>query len=57
MTTRRFIVNVTTDGSGNATVYTPFISGRITAIHYIKDGGANPFANGVDFNHHRRGDG
>ena len=49
MTTRRFIVNATTDGSGNATVYTPYLSGRIVAIHYLKDGGANPFANGVDF--------
>lgn len=49
MTTRRFTVDVTTDGSGNATVYTPFLSGRIVAIHYIKDGGANPFATGVDF--------
>lgn len=48
MASRRFLVNVTTDGSGAATVYTPFLSGRITAIHYIKDG-TTPFTNGVDF--------
>lgn len=48
MGTRRFTVAVTTDGSGNATVYTPFLSGSITAIHYIKDG-SNGFTNGVDF--------
>ncbi|AMA58065.1 hypothetical protein [Bradyrhizobium sp. CCGE-LA001] len=48
MPTRRFTVNVLTDGSGVATAYTPYISGRITAIHYIKDG-SNAFAAGVDF--------
>jgi hypothetical protein len=49
MGTRRFTINVTTDGSGNATVYSPPLSGKIAAIHYIKDAGANPFAAGVDF--------
>lgn len=49
MGTRRFTLNVTTDGSGNATVYSPPLSGKVAAIHYIKDGGANPFASGVDF--------
>lgn len=49
MGARRFVLDVTTDGSGNAVAYTPYLSGKITAIHYIKDGGANPFASGVDF--------
>jgi hypothetical protein len=46
---RRYKVNVTTDGSGNATAYSPRIAGKIHQIEYVKDGGANPFANGVDF--------
>jgi hypothetical protein len=45
MTTRRFVVNVTTAADGSATAYTPFLSGRIAAIHYIK----TDFADGVDF--------
>lgn len=45
MTTRRFVVNVTTASDGSATYYTPYLSGRITAIHYIK----TDFADGVDF--------
>jgi hypothetical protein len=45
MTTRRFIVTPVTDGSGNATYYTPYLSGRLSAIHYIK----TDYANGVDF--------
>jgi len=46
---RRYKVAVTTDGSGNAVAYTPRLSGKIHQIEYVKDGGANPFANGVDF--------
>lgn len=49
MSTRPFTVSVTTDGSGAATAYSPPLSGKVVAIHYVKDGGANPFANGVDF--------
>lgn len=46
---RRFTVTVTTDGSGNATAYSPRgINGKIHQIEYVKDG-TNPFANGVDF--------
>lgn len=45
MATRRFIVNVATDGAGAATVYSPYLSGKVTAIHYIKTN----FATGVDF--------
>jgi hypothetical protein len=46
---KRYKVSVTTDGAGNAIAYTPRLSGEIHEIEYIKDGGANPFANGVDF--------
>lgn len=42
---RRFIVDVTTDGAGAATVYSPFLSGYIHEIHYIK----TDFTDGVDF--------
>jgi hypothetical protein len=45
MTIRRFTVNAVTDGSGNATVYSPYLSGYIHEIHYIK----TDFADGVDF--------
>ncbi len=45
MTTRRFVVPVVTASDGSATAYTPFLSGRITAIHYLK----TDFADGVDF--------
>lgn len=46
---RRVKVTVTTDGSGVATAYSPRIAGKINQIEYVKDPGANPFANGVDF--------
>lgn len=42
---RRFVVPVTTDGSGDATAYTPKISGRVVSIRYVK----TDFASGVDF--------
>jgi hypothetical protein len=45
MPTRNFIVNVTTAADGSATAYTPYLSGRLSAIHYVK----TDFANGVDF--------
>ena len=38
-------VAVTTDGSGNATAFSPVVTGRIQQIVYTKD----TFANGVDF--------
>jgi hypothetical protein len=41
----RHAVTLTTDSSGDATGYTPVITGRISAIHYVK----TDFANGVDF--------
>lgn len=42
---RRFIVPVTTDSGGAATVYSPYLSGYIHEIHYLK----TDFADGVDF--------
>ncbi|MBB3591721.1 hypothetical protein FHX08_002065 [Rhizobium sp. BK529] len=45
---RRFKVPVTTDGSGNATAYSPRLAGKIHSIQYVKDG-ANAYTDGVDF--------
>jgi hypothetical protein len=45
MSTRRFVVDVTTAADGTATVYSPYVSGKLCAIHYIK----TDFATGVDF--------
>lgn len=45
MTVRRFIVPVTTDGSGDAEVYSPVLSGKLLSIRYLKDS----FDDGVDF--------
>lgn len=42
---RKFTVPAVTDGSGNATVYSPYLSGIIEAIQYVK----TDFADGVDF--------
>lgn len=45
MTMRRHVVSVTTASDGSATAYSPYISGKIHAIHYVK----NDFTDGVDF--------
>lgn len=45
----RYKVTVTTDAAGNATAYSPRLSGEIHQIEYVKDPGANPYAAGVDF--------
>jgi hypothetical protein len=45
MHVERHVVSLTTDGDGNATGYTPVVTGRILAIHYVK----TDFADGVDF--------
>jgi hypothetical protein len=42
---RKFTVSVTTDGSGNATGYTPYFSGKIEQVRYVK----TDFTDGVDF--------
>lgn len=45
MYVERHVVEVTTDASGDATAFTPTVTGRVLAIHYVKD----DFATGVDF--------
>jgi len=45
MTIRRFEVTVTTASDGTATAYSPYLSGFIHAIHYVK----TDYADGVDF--------
>lgn len=42
---QRFVVPVTTDASGNATAFSPIITGKISTIRYVK----TSFADGVDF--------
>lgn len=48
MYAERHVIAVTTDGSGNATAYSPVLTGRISQIRYVKDG-STPFSDGVDF--------
>ena len=45
MALRRHVVSVTTAADGSATAYSPYLSGYIHEIHYIK----TDFADGVDF--------
>ena len=45
MTIRRFAVTATTDGSGDATVYSPYLSGYLHQIQYVK----TDYTDGVDF--------
>ena len=45
MSIRKFTVSATTNGSGAATVYSPYLSGYIESIQYVK----TDFADGVDF--------
>lgn len=42
---QRHTVALTTAADGSATGYTPVVTGKISAIHYVK----TDFANGVDF--------
>jgi hypothetical protein len=42
---RRFIVTALTDASGDATAYSPYVSGYIHSVQYVK----TDYANGVDF--------
>lgn len=42
---QRHVVTITTDASGDATGYTPVLTGKVSAIHYVK----TDFANGADF--------
>lgn len=45
MTIRRFEVTATTDASGDVTAYSPYLSGYIHSIQYVK----TDYADGVDF--------
>jgi hypothetical protein len=45
MTIRRFEVTVTTASDGTATAYSPYLSGFVHAIQYVK----TDYADGVDF--------
>jgi hypothetical protein len=45
MAIRRFVVDVTTASDGSATEYTPYLSGKVVSIRYVKD----DFADTVDF--------
>lgn len=45
MTLRRFVIPVTVNSSGDATVYSPILSGRLISMRYVK----NNFTDGVDF--------
>ena len=45
MTCRRFEVTVTTASDGTATAYSPYLSGYIHSIQYVK----TDYADGVDF--------
>jgi hypothetical protein len=45
MAVRRFTVAVTTAADGSATAYTPYLSGYLHQIQYVK----NNFTDGVDF--------
>lgn len=42
---QRHTVTLTTDASGDAIGYTDVLTGKLSAIHYVKD----DFADGVDF--------
>lgn len=49
MATRRYEIDVTTDGAGAATVFSGYLRGLISSIQYVKDAGANPLAATVDW--------
>lgn len=45
MTIRKFSIPLLTDGSGNCTAYSPYFSGKIEQMQYVK----TDFTDGVDF--------
>jgi hypothetical protein len=45
MTVRRFVVAAAGDASGDGTFYSPYLTGKIEAIQYVK----TDYADGVDF--------
>lgn len=48
MAVRRHVMTVTTIADGSATAYSPVVSGKLCAIHYVKHGSTN-YTDGVDF--------
>jgi hypothetical protein len=48
MAIRRFVIPVTTDDDGDAEEYSPFLSGKLVSIRYVK-ASADSFTDGVDF--------
>lgn len=45
---RKFTVVAISDGSQVGTFYTPYLSGYVESVQYVKDG-TTPYTNGVDF--------
>jgi hypothetical protein len=45
MAARKHSITLTTDGSGNVTGYSPYVSGYLESIQYVK----NNYTDGVDF--------
>jgi len=45
MAVRRFVINVTTASDGSYTGYSPYLSGKVRQIEYVKTN----FTDGVDF--------
>ena len=45
---RKFTVVAVSDGSSVGTFYTPYVSGYVESVQYIKDG-TTPYTDGVDF--------
>ncbi len=45
---RKFTVVATSDGSSVGTHYTPYLTGYIESVQYVKDG-TTPYTDGVDF--------
>lgn len=48
MYAERHTVTLVTDASGDATGYSPVVTGKVSQIRYVKDG-STPFDNTVDF--------
>jgi len=47
-TIRRHILTIVAAADGSATAYSPYLSGKLCAIHYVK-AGSNNYTDGVDF--------
>lgn len=45
---RKFTVSAVSDGSGDGTFYTPYVTGYIETVEYVKPGSGS-YTDGVDF--------